>query len=127
MQDKMILKGLRFYAQHGQLPAEKALGQWYQIDVELSMDLTKALVSDALEDTLNYAALYEVIKSAVQGPSLDLIEALAGRILDCCFMFSKVEAAKVCVLKPQAPLKGPLDYAAVEVCRNRQQWQQMHQ
>lgn len=125
MQDKMILKGMRFYGFHGNLPAEKALGQWFHVDVELTMDdLSKAAATDALENTLNYAALYAGIKIIMQGPSVNLLETLAGRVLDNCFQFYKVTAALVRVEKPQAPLGGPLEYAAIELYRSRQEWQE---
>jgi len=124
MEDKMILKGMRFYSSHGNLPAEKALGQWFQVDVELSLDdLSKAAATDALEHTLNYVALYAGIKMIMEGPSVNLIETLAGRILDNCFQFYKVTAVRVRVEKPQVPLGGPLDYAAIELYRSRQEWQ----
>ncbi len=125
MQDKMILKGMRFYGFHGNLPAEKALGQWFHVDVELTMDdLSKAAATDALENTLNYAALYAGIKIIMQGPSVNLLETLAGKVLDNCFQFYKVTAALVRVEKPQAPLGGPLKYAAIELYRSRQEWQE---
>ena len=124
MQDKIILKGMRFYGYHGNLPAEKALGQWFQVDVELTLDeLSKAAATDALEYTLNYAALYAGIKLIMQGASVNLIETLAGRIMDNCFQFYKVTAARVRVEKPQAPLGGPLEYAAIELSRSREEWQ----
>jgi dihydroneopterin aldolase len=124
VQDTMILKGMRFYGHHGHLEAEKILGQWYEVDVALTMDLSRAAVSDALEDTLNYAALYEVIRLAVErGKDLNLIEALAGRILDCCFQFTRVESVDVQVKKPQVPLGGPVAYAAVQLQRTRSQWE----
>jgi dihydroneopterin aldolase len=125
MQDKMILKGMRFYGFHGNLPAEKALGQWFQVDVELTIDdLSKAAATDALEHTLNYAALYAGIKIIVEGSSVNLLETLAGRIMDICFEFYKVTDARVRVEKPQAPLGGPLEYAAIELVRSRQEWQE---
>ncbi|MCL1804532.1 MAG: dihydroneopterin aldolase [Clostridiales bacterium] len=117
--DKIILKGMRFYGRHGCLPAELELGQWFEVDMELSLDLTKAGKSDDLRDTLNYAELYEGAKAVVEGPSFALIEALAEKLIGLCFDFSQVEAAKVLLKKPQAPLGGPLDYAAVELVRRR--------
>jgi len=124
VKDKIILKGMRFYGHHGYFEAEKSLGQWFNVDVEIVLDLSKAALSDALEETINYAALYQVIKRAVeQGRSFDLIEAVAGRIMKGCFQFNKVEAVKVRVEKPQVPLGGPIDYTAVELERTREEWE----
>ena len=119
MSDKIILKGMRFYGRHGCLPAELELGQWFEADLELTMDLSKAAKSDDLQDTLNYAELYARVKEVVEGPSFALIEALAGRLADVCLAFDGVKKATVLLKKPQAPLGGPLDYAAVELERSR--------
>lgn len=119
--DKIILKGLRFYGRHGCLKAELELGQWFVVDLEMTMDLAKAAASDALDDTLSYAEVYERVKAVVEGPSFALIEALAQAVIKACFTFSQIESVKVLLKKPQAPLGGPLDYAAVELTRNRSQ------
>lgn len=122
MDDKMILKGMRFRAHHGYLPEEKLLGQWFEVDLEVHLDLTKASRTDALEDTLNYVALYEMVKSVMEGPSKDLLEALAGQIVERCFAFNRIEKMVVRIEKPQVPIKGVLTYAAVELTRSRKQW-----
>ena len=118
--DKIILQGIRFYGRHGCLPAELELGQWFEVDIELRLDLTMAGASDDLQDTINYAELYERIKSIVEGPSFALIEALAAKLVKACFDFDRVEAVKVLLKKPQAPLGGPIGFAAVELERRRE-------
>ena len=118
-EDKMILKGMRFYGRHGCLPAELELGQWFEVDLELTMDLTSAGESDRLLDTINYAEVYEQVKRLVEGPSFALIEAIADRILRICLAYTRVDKAKVLLKKPQAPLGGPFEYAAVEMERRR--------
>jgi dihydroneopterin aldolase len=118
--DKIILKGMRFFGCHGCLPAELELGQWFEVDLEIALDLSFAEKSDSLDDTLNYAEVYERVKAVVEGPACALIEALAGRLLGLCFDWPQVESVKVLLKKPQAPLGGPLDYAAVEMERRRE-------
>lgn len=122
MDDKMILKGMRFRAHHGYLLEEKSLGQWFQVDLEVHLDLNKASHTDALEDTLNYVALFEMVKSVMEGPSKNLLEALAGQILERCFAFTRIEKVVVRIEKPQVPIQGSLAYAAVELTRSRKQW-----
>ena len=118
-QDKIILKGMRFYGYHGYLAAERELGQWFEVDVELTVDISAAADSDDVEYTVNYAEVYAGIKAVAESESLALIEALAAKIVRACFAFVRVEHVKVLVKKPQAPLGGPLDYAAVEMERSR--------
>ena len=117
--DKIILKGMRFYGYHGCLAAERELGQWFEVDLELTADLTAAGRSDDLADTVNYSEVYARVKSVAEGRPVALIETLAAEMVRACFGFPLVEKAKVLVRKPQAPLRGPLDYAAVEMERSR--------
>ena len=118
--DKIILNGMRFYGRHGCLPAELELGQWFEVDLELGLDLTRAGASDDLRDTVNYAELYERIKAIMEGPSFALIEALAAKLVKVCFAFDQIESVKVLLKKPQAPLGGPIGFAAVELERRRE-------
>ena len=122
MQDKINLKGMRFFACHGNLPEEKRLGQWFEVDVELTLDLAAAGASDQMGDTLNYVAVYKMVKMIMEGPSVNLIEALASRINYCCLQFDKVEKARVAVRKPQVPLGGPLDYVEAVIERSRRDY-----
>jgi len=117
--DKIILKGMRFYGYHGVFPAERELGQWFEADLELTVDLSAAGGSDALANTVNYAEVYGRIKSIMEGAPVDLIETLAAKLIEACFTFIQVEKVRVLLKKPQAPLGGPLDYAAVEIERSR--------
>lgn len=117
--DKIILRGMRFHGRHGYLPAERELGQWFEVDLELTLDLSRAGKSDDIQDTLNYADLYDRIKAVVEGPPFALIEALAEKLIGICFSFEQPESVKILLKKPQAPLGGPLAYAAVELERRR--------
>ena len=119
-EDTILLKGMRFYGYHGVLPEEQVLGQWFEIDVELTTDLSQAGQSDDIAQTINYAEVYTQLKAATEGSPTALIEALADRLMRVCFTFDGVEKVKICVKKPQAPLGGPLDYCAVTMTRTRE-------
>lgn len=62
--DRVLLRGLLFHAHHGVLPAERTLGQKFELDLALSVDLRAAGASDALEDTISYADVYECAPSS---------------------------------------------------------------
>ena len=117
--DKIIFKGMRFYGRHGWLTAERELGQWFEVDLEITADLSAAGASDEIEDTVNYTKIYGRVKTVMEGPPVSLIETLAARLIEACFVFSQVKKVKVLLKKPQAPLGGPMDYAAVEMERDK--------
>ena len=48
--DYIRLNDMRFYAYHGVFPEEKKLGQRFEIDLEISCDLSKAGQNDNREN-----------------------------------------------------------------------------
>ena len=57
----IFLNELRFHAFHGVMPQERKVGAEFLVTVRIGYDLTKAMLSDEVEDTLNYAAVYALI------------------------------------------------------------------
>ena len=118
--DKILLEGMEFYAYHGVNESEKTQGQRFIVDVEITADLSRASETDDLEDTVNYSHVFRSIKEIVEGPSRDLIEAVAGEIAGRVLRDFPVEQIRVKVGKPDVPLKGAkLKGAAVEIVRHR--------
>lgn len=117
--DRIILKGLEFYAYHGALPEENRLGQRFVIDLEMQLDLREAGMQDDLNMTINYGEVYTLIKEIVTGTRYALIEALAQVIADRVLEKYPVHSVRVRVEKPQAPIPGIFEYAAVEIERQK--------
>ena len=104
--DKILLEGMEFYAYHGVNESEKTQGQRFIVDVEMVTDLSRASESDVLRDTVNYSRVYRLVKEIVEGPSRDLIEAVAGEISGRVLQAFPIEQIRVRVSKPDVPLKG---------------------
>jgi len=117
--DKIILPSMEFYGFHGVLPREKEVGQPFIIGVELFLDLKPAGISDDLAKTINYAEVFQEIKSIAEEESFHLIEALAQAIAQMLLKKYPVEKVKVTVDKPFAPLPGGHLPARVEIVRER--------
>jgi len=115
--DKIIIKNIRLYGYHGVLKEEKKIGQKFVVDLELYLKLEKASESDDLEDTVNYAEIYEKVEEINRKNSYDLIEKFAGEIAKKILEYKKIENVKVRVRKPEVPIDGQLDYVAVEIYR----------
>ena len=56
---KIELKELVFFARHGVLAEEAALGQRFRVDVVASLDPSLDLTQDRPESTVNYVELFE--------------------------------------------------------------------
>ena len=121
MADRLLLTGMAFYGRHGVLPAERALGGRFVVDVEAALDLRAAGARDDLAATVDYAALYEEVRAIVEGPPLNLIEGVAERVAERLLRaFPPLTAVTVRVHKPSAPLPGAaFTTIAAEVSRAR--------
>jgi 7,8-dihydroneopterin aldolase/epimerase/oxygenase len=118
-EDRIILHNMVFRGRHGARPAERELGQRFEIDVELGLDLDRALASDALQDTVDYSQAYAIVREEAEEHQYQLIEGLAGAIVRRVMAELTVTSVLVRVRKPQVPLNGILSYTAVEIQRRR--------
>ena len=64
--DTLNVKGIRVYGYTGFFEAEQFLGQWFEVDLTLWLDLSKAGRSDELTDTLNYADAVAIVQKIVK-------------------------------------------------------------
>jgi dihydroneopterin aldolase len=122
-QDIIRLQNMQFYGRHGVNPEEQTLGQRFEVDVELRLDTRPAALQDDLHRTINYAHVYRAVKRIVEEERFALIEALAETIATQVGQQFAPESVRVCVRKPHAPIKGVLDYVAVEIERTKNLWQ----
>lgn len=120
--DTIHIKGLRLFAYHGVNPEEKRDGQNFLLDITLKSGLSQARHTDALEDTVNYAAVVQAVQEAFTAASFDLIERAAQAVCDAVLDgFSKVEEVTVLLKKPEATVSAEFDYMAVEVTQRRKE------
>lgn len=120
--DRLSLLGMRFLGRHGVLPAEKVTAQPFEVDLVLHAHLADAAERDDLGATVDYAALFDMVRAIVEGPSRDLIEALAGAIATTILAATPPEivgAVEVRVRKPEAPIDGSFDTVEAAVLRRR--------
>jgi dihydroneopterin aldolase len=121
LKDTIILAGMAFFAYHGVHDEEAKLGQRFDVDVAVDVDLAPAGASDDYADTVGYDRLHHAVEDVVvRGPRLNLIEALADRIARAVLAeFDRISGVAVTVRKPGAPVPGIFDHVAVTVRRAR--------
>ena len=119
--DTISLIGIVVYGYHGARPEERSLGQRFVVDIDLDLDLTEPCTSDELADTVNYSEVYQVVTDVLQGPSVNLLETLAGNIANKLLSrFSQIEVAHVRIAKPGVAIAGAiLKESAVRVTRSQ--------
>ncbi|MCC8144484.1 MAG: dihydroneopterin aldolase [Tannerellaceae bacterium] len=110
---KIELKGMQFYTYHGVFPQERKVGNTFTVDLLLTAPLNKAVQSDDLADTLNYAEIYAVVKKEMDIPS-NLLEYVAGRILTALKKnFPQLLACEIKLAKQNPPFGGDIQSAAI--------------
>ena len=114
--DRILMDGMAFFGRHGVFPAERELGARFSVDVELEGDLRGPGNSDRLEDTIDYARAYDVVREVVEGEPCHLLEAVAQRIADRLLKIPGVTRATIRVRK-KPPLPGEFRSVAVEITR----------
>ena len=115
--DVLRLRNMRFFAHHGVFPEEGALGQRYEVDVEVHGDFSRAGQTDRLEHTVDYPRLCALVQQVVTGQRFALVEALAESIAARIgSQFAPVELT-VRVRKPHPPVDLPFDGIEVEIHR----------
>ena len=120
MSDRIILEGMQFYGYHGVNPEERVLGQRYVVDLTADLDLSRAGVTDRLEDTVSYSHIYRTVRAVMEGEPRNLLESAAQAIADRVLSEFSVEAVSVTVKKPNPPVRGSsIDCAAVQIHRAR--------
>ena len=120
--DRLSLLGMRFSGRHGVLADEKVNPQPFEVDLVLHADLADAAERDALDATVDYAALFELVRGIVEGTTHDLIEALAGSIAAAALASTPpeiVDGVEVRVRKPEAPIDGSFDAVEATLVRRR--------
>ena len=118
--DIIRIKNASFYAYHGVADDEQSLGGKFEVDVELSSDLSAAMESDSLKRTIDYEAVYASVQKIVTAKKYFLLEALANTIaLEVLRQFRHIKSITVTVRKPHPPVKGVIDFVEVEVTKDR--------
>ncbi len=117
MLGKIRLENVRLYGFHGCLKEEEMIGSDYRVDLEVTVDLSRAAASDRLSDTVDYVHLQTIIREEM-AKRTKLIETVAGRILDRVLEeLGEVVEAEIAVSKINPPIGG--DVQQVTVCLHK--------
>lgn len=107
------LKGMNFHACHGVMEQEQKVGNAFTVDLKLFADLSRAIQTDCLEDTINYAVIYAIVKKEMQIPS-QLLEHVAGRIIrHIKQQFPLITSVEIRLAKRNPPISGDIKEAVV--------------
>lgn len=119
MTDLIRLQGLRLMGTHGALPEEQGRAQPFEVDVDMSVDLSVSGRTDALADTVHYGDVSAAIAKVVTGEQHRLLERLATRVADDVLAVDhRITSVTVTVRKLRPPLPVDLASAGVTITRS---------
>lgn len=117
--DRIHVRAIRCSGRVGVTEQERRQLQRIDVDVEIEGDLTAAAASDEIDDTIDYTAVVEAVRTVVEGSAANLIETLGGRICERLLEDSRVGEVDVTVTKYPVDLAGMLDSVSVRMRRRR--------
>ncbi len=116
--DCINLTGIRAYGYTGYLVEEQVLGQWFEVDLKLWLDLAAAGQTDAIADTLDYRNVISLVQNLVKTSKFALVERLAAAIADSILQQSdRVIQVQVTLTKLAAPIPDFSGKISIELTR----------
>ena len=107
------ISGMEFFAYHGCFAEEQIIGNKFIVDLEFISDTENAEISDDLSKTVNYQAVYGIVKVEMEIKS-KLLEHVAKRILDSVYKnFPLIESVKITVSKLNPPVGGKVEKVSI--------------
>ncbi len=113
------LRGISIHTHHGVTEAEREVGQRLEIDVSFDVPECDAVLTDRLEDTVDYAEVCDIVALAATERSYRTLERLGHVICERLMERFGARAVSVRAAKAEPPLPVTLGEAAVEVTHRR--------
>ena len=114
--DVVFVKGLKVEAVIGVYEWERAITQPLLIDIALETDISRAAVSDDVDDAVNYKAVCDDVSEWCQAIKAKLLEHLAGQIADKLLAKYAVHQVTLSIAKPTAIKQA--DAVGVQITRH---------
>ena len=117
--DSIKIKDIQCYGYTGYLSEEQVLGQWFKVDLTLSLDLSAAGQSDRLEDTLDYRQIITLVREIVQTARYALIERLAEDLAQEILKLNLASQVRVELTKLAPPIPDFGGHITIDITRSQ--------
>ncbi|QJR80307.1 dihydroneopterin aldolase [Alteromonas pelagimontana] len=98
--EQIIIQGLEVDTLIGVYDWERKRLTRLLLDIEIDADLSKAMQSDNVADTIDYAQLAEFVQQTAAGTSFELLEALGKAVMDAVLARFPIHAITLTIIKP---------------------------
>lgn len=115
----ILLHNVCFHAYIGVGEQERSVGNAYMVNLKIEYPLANSLSTDSVEDTLNYASVYQLLKEEMAIPA-KLLEYKAGMIAKKLFdTFTLIASLEIKITKLNPPMGADCSGASVEILFER--------
>jgi dihydroneopterin aldolase len=109
------IRGLSIYTHHGVTDAEQEVGQRLEFDLNLEVADCDAVLTDRVDDTVDYSEVCDIVALAATERSYRTLERLGQVVAERLMERFQCDEVRVRAAKPEPPLPYPVDEAVVEV------------
>ena len=116
--DKIEIRDLEIFANHGVFPEETALGQKFVVSAVMYTETRPAGLADDLSASINYGEVSHMITDFLQKNTYKLLEAAVENLAETLLLsLPLLKKITLRIEKPWAPVGLPLKTVAVEITR----------
>lgn len=116
--DKIHIKNLEVFANHGVFPEETSLGQKFLISLTMYTDTRAAGKTDDLTKSIHYGEVSSFITEYTKAHPCKLIEAAAETLAEELLLrYPLLKGITLELKKPWAPVGLPLETVSIEITR----------
>ena len=117
--DKISIAKMEFLGHTGCFDFEKKDGQKFIVSIDIFLDRIIGCYTDDLNDTVNYAEIYDIVSEEMSIPS-ELLENVAGRIIkSIAERYPQLERFSIRVSKSRPPVDGTVQWSRVTLFHSR--------
>lgn len=113
------LRGISIYTHHGVSDAEQEVGQRLEFDLSFDVPDCDAVLTDRIEDTIDYSEVCDIVALAATERSYRTLERLAQVVGQRLVERYGCESVRVRAAKPEPPLPISIQEVGVEVTQER--------
>ncbi|MDP9228533.1 MAG: dihydroneopterin aldolase [Actinomycetota bacterium] len=113
------LRGLSIYTHHGVTDAEQEVGQRLEFDLAFDLPDCDAVLTDRVEDTVDYSEVCDIVALAATERSYRTLERLGQVVAERLMERFDCDTVRVRAAKPEPPLSYSVEEAGVEVTLER--------
>jgi FolB domain-containing protein len=117
VQDRLVIERLEFQGYCGVSDNEREAPQPMAVDLELTLDMTRAAATDDLHDTVDYIQITEQVLAIAQTERFRLLETLAERLAQAILDGFAVSEVELWVRKLKPPVHGVRESTGARITR----------